>query len=93
MPRLGAMAELIKPLPIDEWEGMHIQAEHALIESINEPHGLLKKMSDNVFAMSDEIRRLRLTYGEPVWFGVNTSQEEDSAERARYEALRKKNED
>jgi hypothetical protein len=75
---------MIKQLPLWDWENMVINAEVAPLEATKTDEEKIMQMRDHVFALSAEVRRLRLTYGEPCWFGVNTTKEEDEAERAMY---------
>jgi erythromycin esterase-like protein len=78
----------IKPLSVQELEYMCIDAQcpAAGITASNEEYKQeLMKQAKNVLKLCREVRRLRLTYGEPHWTRVNQTQKEIDAERKLYE--------
>ena len=74
---------MIKQLSLQEWDGILIDAEVALLEDAP-AEDKIKKLVTHIGILSNEVQRLRLTYGEPGLLGVNTTKEEEKAEQARY---------
>lgn len=68
-------------LDVNEWEGMHIDAEAAMLGAIFEGEDVVEKLSGHIFRLSEEVRRLRHKCGEDVWHGVSTTREQDEQER------------
>jgi hypothetical protein len=76
--------KLIQPLELEEWYTMDLEASIAFAaDDITK-----EQLAEYVGKLSQEVRRLRLMHGEPVWQGVNTTHEEDEEERKRYEKIK-----
>jgi len=87
------LSKPIEPMSVEDWEGGQIDGESALLgakkcgETEKEQSERLGKI---ILAMSAEIFRLRLTYGEEVWKSVYHTDEEDEFTRKVHEAERGK---
>lgn len=86
----------IPPMDIYDWEDMQIVAEMPSVGlfgpgDINEIKKECEMLALSVMKMSQEIRRLRLTYGEPIWTSVYHTKEEDDEIRRVHENEKGKN--
>lgn len=75
---------MIKQLSLQAWDEILCDAETAPY-TIGAESSTIKELSKHIRTLSDEIYRMRLTYGEPCLHGVNTTKEEDQKERLRYQ--------
>ena len=88
-----ALGTPIPPMPTQEWEKLCIDAEIAaagMIDPNFPAEHVIGTLAAYVIKMSDEIRRLRLTYGEEVWWTKNITKEEIEKLRKAHEGQKEK---